>query len=156
MTSKETKTSNQNGERVIRRSIVSYIETIELPSKLKEKQTKQNDEKIEVKENKEKQNLKSQVLESDDNDQSNSQKNLIKNVIRKDLSNEAIQAFFKVFFSNHPVINLFWTLSVLVFVGLCSYLIIQSILIYLAYEVSTSTISIVENPADFPKITICK
>jgi len=80
----------------------------------------------------------------------------IKKILNKDLSNEAVQAFMKVFNSSHKIINIFWTLSVFVLIGLCSYLIIQSILTYLSYGVSTTMINIVENPADFPKITICK
>ena len=80
----------------------------------------------------------------------------IKQILTKDLSNEAIQSFLKIFFSTHKVIKFFWLLCVLVSMGLCSYLVIQSILSYLSYGVSTSTKNVVENPTDFPKITFCK
>ena len=81
---------------------------------------------------------------------------LIKTIIKKELSNEAIQAFLKIFFSSHAVIKIFWILGALVPTGLCSYLILQTILAYFTYGVSTKTANVVENPTDFPKITICK
>ena len=80
----------------------------------------------------------------------------IKELIRRELTNEAIQDFFKVFFASHLSIRIFWTISIVIAVGLCSYLVIQSILTYLSYGVNTTTRNIVENPTDFPRITICK
>jgi hypothetical protein len=81
---------------------------------------------------------------------------LIKTIIKKELTNEAIQAFLKIFFSSHVIIKIFWIIGVLVPTGLCSYLVLQTILAYFTYGVSTKTANIVENPTDFPKITICK
>ena len=80
----------------------------------------------------------------------------IKHLISENLSNEAIQASLKIIFSTHKVIKIFWTLCLLVSIGLCAYLVVQSILTYLAFGVITTTTNIVENPKDFPKITICK
>ena len=80
----------------------------------------------------------------------------IKDLIREDLSNEAIQASLKAFSTTHTIVKTFWFLCILVSMGLCSYLVVQSILTYLAYGVITTDTNIVENPTDFPKITICK
>jgi hypothetical protein len=79
----------------------------------------------------------------------------IKELIKRELTNEAIQDFFKVFFASHLSIKIFWTISIVISVGLCSYLVIQSILTYMSYGVNTTTRNIVENPTDFPRITIC-
>jgi hypothetical protein len=75
---------------------------------------------------------------------------------KKELTNEAIQGLFKIYFSSHILIKLFWTCGIIVSVGLCSYLIVQTIMTYLNFSVNTTLRSITENLADFPKITICK
>ena len=80
----------------------------------------------------------------------------IKNLVRKELSNEAIQSLLKIFFSTNIILRLFWIVCVIVSTGLCSYLIVQSIFTYLTFGVTTTTLNIVENPTNFPKITICK
>ena len=72
------------------------------------------------------------------------------------VTNEALQGFFKVLFSPKKTIKIFWMLSLIVTNGLNAYLIIESILTYLSYGVSTSSKYIAENPTLFPKITICK
>ena len=71
-------------------------------------------------------------------------------------TNEALQGFFKVLFSSKKTIKIFWISSLIVTNGLNAYLIIESILAYLSYDVSTSSKYIAENPTLFPKITICK
>ncbi len=75
---------------------------------------------------------------------------------KKELTNEAIQGLFKIYFSSHILIKIFWTCGIIVSVGLCSFLIVQTIMTYLSFGVNTTLRSITENPADFPKITICK
>ena len=86
----------------------------------------------------------------------NEQNNLIKKILRKELTNESIQDFLKIFFSPYKSLKVFWTASTLIAVSLTSYLVVQSVLTYLSYGVNTTTRNIVENPTDFPKITICK
>ena len=71
-------------------------------------------------------------------------------------TNEALQGFFKVLFSSKKTIKIFWISSLIVTNALNAYLIIESILAYLSYDVSTSSKYIAENPTLFPKITICK
>ena len=81
---------------------------------------------------------------------------LIKNLLQNGLSNEAIHNLLKLFFSSKLVIRIFWTLSIIVLMGLCAYLVIESILTYLMFDVSTTWSNVLENPVEFPKITICK
>jgi hypothetical protein len=87
------------------------------------------------------------------NEKKNSQ---IKDLIVKEMTNEGIQSILKILFSDHIVLRLFWFLCVIVSTGLCSYLVLQSIFSYLAFEVSTSKTNKLEDEIDFPKITICK
>jgi len=61
----------------------------------------------------------------------------------------------KIAYSPNKLIKLFWTFSLLVSFGLTAYLILQSILSYLSFEVYTTSRTIFETPALFPKITIC-
>jgi hypothetical protein len=75
---------------------------------------------------------------------------------RKELTNEAIQGLFKIIYSPHVAIKLFWTFSIVVSLGLCSFLVVQTIMTYLNFGVNTTLRNVVENPTDFPKITICK
>jgi len=79
----------------------------------------------------------------------------MKNLIKQNLTNEAVQGFFKIFFSSSRTIKLFWTLSLIIGNALNAYLVISSIVTYLSFGVSTSLKTIVENPTDFPQITIC-
>jgi hypothetical protein len=84
------------------------------------------------------------------------ERSLIKNLLQNDLSNEAIHNFLKLFFSSKLVIKIFWTLSLIVLMALCAYLVIETILTYLMFDVSTTWTNVLENPVEFPKITICK
>ena len=72
------------------------------------------------------------------------------------VTNEALQGFLKVLFSSKKTIKIFWIFSLIITNGLNAYLIIESILTYLSYGVSTSSKSLTEVPTLFPKITICK
>ena len=75
---------------------------------------------------------------------------------RKELTNEAIQGLFKIYYSSSIVIKIFWLFGILVSMVLCSYLVLQSVVAYLNFGVNTTVRNVVENPTDFPKITICK
>ena len=87
------------------------------------------------------------------NEQKNSQ---IKDLIVKEMTNEGIQSILKILFSDHIVLKLFWFFCVIVSTGLCSYLVLQSLFSYLAFEVNMATTNKLEVQSDFPKITICK
>ena len=61
----------------------------------------------------------------------------MKNLIKQNLTNEAVQGFFKIFFSSSRTIKLFWTLSLIIGNALNAYLVISSIVTYLSFGVST-------------------
>ena len=79
----------------------------------------------------------------------------LKLLVKQNLTNEAVQGFFKVFLSAYKTIRIFWALTLILANGLNAYLIIQSILTYFSYGVSTSLRSIAVLDAEFPQITIC-
>jgi hypothetical protein len=86
----------------------------------------------------------------------NGKKHEIRNLFVTTVTNEAVQAFYKVLFSPKKTIKILWILSLIVSNALNAYLVIQSILSYLSFQVSTSSKFLTENPTLFPKITICK
>ena len=83
-------------------------------------------------------------------------KHEIRHLFVTNVTNEAFQGFFKVLFAPKKTIKIFWILSLIVSNALNAYLVVQSILSYLTFEVSTSSKFLAENPTLFPKITICK
>ena len=87
---------------------------------------------------------------------SNSEINdLIKNLIKEVLYNSLAQAIIKIIKSPHVLIKILLLICVLVSSSLASYMVIQSIITYLSYEVTTTSRIIHETPTVFPKITIC-
>jgi len=79
----------------------------------------------------------------------------IKSLIKDTLYNSFAQAIFKIletqFFSLKGFIFFFITTSS----GLCSYLILQLVMNYFSYDVSTTSRTFYEIPSKFPKVTIC-
>jgi len=80
----------------------------------------------------------------------------ISGIVRTEITNEAIHGIFKIIYSSLFTIKLFWTFSLVVSMGLFSFLVMQSIMTYLSFGVNTSLRNIAENPTDFPKVTVCK
>ena len=82
-------------------------------------------------------------------------KNLIEKILSTNLNNELAQAAMRLFKSEFKsikcVISLFLTFSIC----LSAYLTIQTLLSYLSYEVITTSRTLFESPAIFPKITFC-
>jgi len=80
---------------------------------------------------------------------------LIISLIKEGIGNEAAQAFIKIFQREKPIAKLFWTLSLLMSSGVCSFLVANSLINYLNFDTNTSMSTIFETPIQFPKITIC-
>jgi hypothetical protein len=80
----------------------------------------------------------------------------ISSLVKKEITNEAIHGILKIIYSSLVTIKLFWSFSIVVSMGLFSYLVLQTIVTYLNFGVNTSFRNIVENPTDFPKVTVCK
>ncbi len=71
----------------------------------------------------------------------------IKSLIKETLYNSLAQAIIKI---KETLL-----ICVLASSGLCSYLIIELVLAFLSYGVNTTSRTLYETPALFPKITIC-
>jgi hypothetical protein len=80
-------------------------------------------------------------------------------VAHKVLYNSLAQAILKLFQKSHSVTSiffkLFWLICILISIVAASYMVIQSILTYLSYEVITTTRTSFVRPALFPQVTIC-
>ena len=79
----------------------------------------------------------------------------LKCLLKEVLYNSLAQAFIKIFSTPHFILKLFLLICVTTSSCLVSYLVIQAILTYLNYGVTTTSRIIFETPALFPKVTIC-
>ena len=79
----------------------------------------------------------------------------VKNLLRDILYNSLAQAVIKLILTPHVVLKIFLIACVLASTGLASYLVIEAIMTFLEYGVSTTSRIIFENPTLFPKVTFC-
>ena len=79
----------------------------------------------------------------------------IKSLIKETLYNSLAQAIIKLIETPIFTLKVFLFLCVILSSGLCSYLIIELIISYLSFDVSTKSRTLYETPALFPKITFC-
>ena len=79
----------------------------------------------------------------------------IKSLLKETLDNSVAHAIFKIIDTPMFTLKIFLFLCVILSSGLCSYLIIELTMSYLSYGASTTTRTLYETPALFPKITIC-
>ncbi|RNA38831.1 amiloride-sensitive sodium channel subunit gamma-like [Brachionus plicatilis] len=84
-----------------------------------------------------------------------SKKILIKKIIKESILSSTGHGFPNIIRSEKWPFKILWILSTLVSIGLCSLLIIQSILLYFSYEVTTKIRVISEFKSEFPTITVC-
>ena len=80
---------------------------------------------------------------------------LIKQTLNDVLTDSLSKAIIKIFSSPSVVIRVFWCLGLLFACGLCSYFLIESILVFFTYELSTTVRTYAEVTSLFPKVTIC-
>ena len=80
---------------------------------------------------------------------------LIKNLIKENIGFEGAQALVRVFDAKKAFFKIFWSLCLLFSNLMCGYLLVQTLFTYLSFQVFTTTTIVHENPAVFPKITIC-
>ena len=83
------------------------------------------------------------------------EKSKIKSLVKETLYNSASQALIKIIETPYFSLKIFLTICLITSSGLCSYLVIELILSYLSFGVSTTTRTLYETPALFPKLTIC-
>jgi acid-sensing ion channel 2 len=79
----------------------------------------------------------------------------IKNLIKETLYNSAAQAIIKIIETPYYTLKIFLFMCVIASTSLCSFLIVELLLGYLSYGVSTTSRTSYETPATFPKVTIC-
>ena len=79
----------------------------------------------------------------------------IKSLLKEVLYNSLAQAIIKIFLTPFIIIKCILFLFVFGSIGLTSYLVIESIMTYFTYGVSTTSRTIYETPTLFPKVTFC-
>ena len=93
--------------------------------------------------------------ETERNKQLKEQRKVKIKAILDDVQSESMRACFKIFQTPHLVISTFLFVFIFVSSSLAGFLVIQTILKYLSFEVNTTTRIIYELTSSFPKITIC-
>jgi len=79
----------------------------------------------------------------------------VKPLIKETLYNSAAQAVIKIIETPYYTLKIFLFICLIASSGICSYLIVELILNYYSYGVSTTSRTLYEMPATFPKVTIC-
>ena len=79
----------------------------------------------------------------------------IKHLIKENLDNEMAKALIKVYETPYKTIKILLIFVTISTTALSSYLVIESVLSYLDYEVSTTLRTVYETPTLFPQIKIC-
>jgi hypothetical protein len=83
------------------------------------------------------------------------QDELIKNAIKESLYNSISQACIKIVHTPFRLVQLYLIVTILLVASVCSFLVVQSILTYFSYDVTTMTRHLYETPTLFPQVTIC-
>jgi hypothetical protein len=95
------------------------------------------------------------IKKTKSNTLSSNESSRIKTLVKETLYNSLAQALIKLNDTQYWSLKVILLIFVLITSGLCSYLIIQLILSYYSYGVSTTAKTLYETPALFPKVTIC-
>ena len=80
---------------------------------------------------------------------------LIKNLVKDNIGFEGAQALIRIFDAKIIFLKIFWVVCLVGSNLICGYLLVQTLLTYLSFQVFTTTTTVHETPAVFPKITIC-
>ena len=79
----------------------------------------------------------------------------INSLLKEVLYNSLAQAILKLIMTPFITLKIFLFFSILISTSLASYLVIESIINYLSFGVSTTSRTIYEQPTLFPKVTFC-
>ena len=82
-------------------------------------------------------------------------KKAIKPLLKEVLYNSLAQAIFRIFTTSHLILKIFLFTFVFVSTSYSSYLVIETIMSYLSFGVTTTSRTIHETPTLFPKVTFC-
>ena len=80
---------------------------------------------------------------------------LIIKLISESFTNSLTQAIIKLLATPHTILKMYLFVNVCAAIGIASYMVLQSIMSYLSYEVITTSRTVYEKPTTFPKILIC-
>lgn len=80
---------------------------------------------------------------------------IIKKMLKNTLYNSTAQACIKLFETDHYLLKAILLFYLMLVFAMSSYLVIQSALSYLSFEVYTTTKFVSESPMNFPSVTIC-
>ena len=81
--------------------------------------------------------------------------NSIKKLTKGNIGFEGAQAFIRILDTKNVFLKIYWVVCLLGSNLICGYLLVQTLLTYLSFPVFTTTTTVHETPAVFPKITIC-
>jgi hypothetical protein len=84
-----------------------------------------------------------------------SKSEMIKHLIKENLDNEMAKALIKIYETPYKTIKILLIFVTVSTTALSSYLVIESVLSYFDYEVSTTLRTVYETPTLFPQIKIC-
>ena len=82
-------------------------------------------------------------------------RDILMDLVKEILYNSAAQAILKIFKTKSKIIKIFWVTCLLLACAMCTYFVIESLILFFTYEVSTQTRTYTETSSLFPKITIC-
>ena len=82
-------------------------------------------------------------------------KSKLKELVKESFSFSTIHGLANIATNTHLPIKALWTILLLASSGICSYLVVLSVISYLEYDVSIKISKISETTSLFPTITIC-
>jgi hypothetical protein len=82
-------------------------------------------------------------------------KEFILNLCKEVLYNSLAQSIIKIIFTPYKILKVFLSICVLLSSGLAAYLVLQSIMTFFTYGVTSTSRTIYETPTLFPKVTFC-
>jgi len=80
---------------------------------------------------------------------------IVMRLVKETLYNSAAQALLKIYETPSKIVKLFWCVCLLGACSLCAYFVVESLVLFFSYEVSTKTRTYTETSSLFPKVTIC-
>jgi hypothetical protein len=84
-----------------------------------------------------------------------SSKKSVKQTLYKSFKSITVHGVANLVNSNKPITKAIWFICILVSASLCGYLVVESILVYLNYEVVTSVRVLNERMSEFPAVMLC-
>jgi hypothetical protein len=76
---------------------------------------------------------------------------IVMRLVKETLYNSAAQALLKMYETPSKIVKLFWCVCLLGACSLCAYFVVESLVLFFSYEVSTKTRTYTETSSLFPK-----